>query len=248
VRADNLAVRSRKWHSPLPVTFRNPGLVPFSGSELTRAGPTRAVMLEDDRRAVLSSDSGRGMARYVPTSSGGIYAALWTIPASGNFAFPVAGSYPISSACLEWAPQRRSAPESPCNSRPRARQRTMGAPYLVKRARREWHKAPGIARLRDDACSRQFLHRRARCLSTTGHKDVDGLDGHPGRWDSDLMTQAAKKLLEEFDTVQVGDRAEVLAELLRRVALAPHNLPDLEDLVAAADQIFLELDRREQSR
>ena len=79
-------------------------------------------------------------------------------------------------------------------------------------------------------------------------KEVGALDGHPGRWDSDLMTQAAKKLLEEFDALQEGDRAEVLAELLRRVALAPHDLPDPDDLVSAADQIFLELDRREQSQ
>jgi hypothetical protein len=40
------------------------------------------------------------------------------------------------------------------------------------------------------------------------------LDAEPRRWDSDLMTQAAKKLLEEFDALQEGDRAEVLAEVL----------------------------------
>ena len=74
------------------------------------------------------------------------------------------------------------------------------------------------------------------------------LDGEPGRWDSDLMTQAAKKLLEEFDALQEGDRAEVLAELLRRLALGPHDLPDPDDLAAAADQVFVELDRREQSQ
>jgi hypothetical protein len=62
------------------------------------------------------------------------------------------------------------------------------------------------------------------------------------------MTQAAQKLLEQFDALQEGDRAEVLAELLRRVAVSPHDLPDPDDLVAAADQIFVELDRREQSR
>jgi hypothetical protein len=62
------------------------------------------------------------------------------------------------------------------------------------------------------------------------------------------MTQAAKRLLEEFDALQEGDRAEVLAELLRRVALAPRDLPDPDDLASAADQIFLELDRREQSQ
>lgn len=62
------------------------------------------------------------------------------------------------------------------------------------------------------------------------------------------MTQAAKKLLEEFEALQEADRAEVLAELLRRVALSPHDLPDPDDLVAAAEQIFVELDRREQSQ
>jgi hypothetical protein len=61
------------------------------------------------------------------------------------------------------------------------------------------------------------------------------------------MTQAAKKLLEELDALPEEDWAEVLAELLRRAALAPHALPDPDDLVSAADQIFLELDRREQS-
>ena len=62
------------------------------------------------------------------------------------------------------------------------------------------------------------------------------------------MTQAAKRLLEEFDTLQDPDRAEVLAELLRRVAMAPHYLPDPDDLTAAADLLFVELDRREQPR
>ena len=61
------------------------------------------------------------------------------------------------------------------------------------------------------------------------------------------MTQAAQKLLEEFDALQDRERAEVLAELLRRVALAPHDLPDADDLTAAADRLFVELDRREQS-
>lgn len=62
------------------------------------------------------------------------------------------------------------------------------------------------------------------------------------------MTQAAKKLLEEFEALQEPDRAEVLAELLRRIALAPHDLPDSDDLTAAADRLFVELDRREQSQ
>ena len=39
---------------------------------------------------------------------------------------------------------------------------------------------------------------------------------------------------------------ELVAELARRVALAPHDLPHDNDLVAAADRLFTELDRREQ--
>ena len=62
------------------------------------------------------------------------------------------------------------------------------------------------------------------------------------------MTQAAKKLLEEFDALHEEERVEVLTELLRRVALAPHDLPDPDNLVSAPDQMFLELDRCEQSR
>ena len=61
------------------------------------------------------------------------------------------------------------------------------------------------------------------------------------------MTQAAKKLLEEFDALPDQDRSEFVAELARRVALAPHDLPDDEDLTATADRLFRELDRREPS-
>ena len=62
------------------------------------------------------------------------------------------------------------------------------------------------------------------------------------------MTQAAKRLLEEFEALQDSERAEVLAELLRRIALAPHDLPDADDLTAAADSLFVDLDRREHSQ
>lgn len=60
-----------------------------------------------------------------------------------------------------------------------------------------------------------------------------------------VMTHAAKKLLEEFDALPDPERHEVLAELLRRAAVEPHDLPDDADLIASADQIFLDLDRRE---
>jgi len=61
------------------------------------------------------------------------------------------------------------------------------------------------------------------------------------------MTPATKKLLEEFDALPDQDRSELVAELARRVALAPHDLPQDDDLVAAADHLFSELDRREPS-
>jgi hypothetical protein len=61
------------------------------------------------------------------------------------------------------------------------------------------------------------------------------------------MTQAAEKLLGEFDALGDRDRSELVAELVRRVALAPHDLPHDDDLVAAADRLFIELDRHQQS-
>jgi len=55
-------------------------------------------------------------------------------------------------------------------------------------------------------------------------------------------------VLEQFDALADEDRAEVVAELLRRSAFAPHDLPEEDDLVAAADRLFAELDRHEQPR
>jgi hypothetical protein len=77
---------------------------------------------------------------------------------------------------------------------------------------------------------------------------ASALDVKDAECESEGMTQAAQKLLEEFDALPDQDRSEILAELLRRAALAPHDLPTEDDLVAAADQLFLELDRREPSQ
>jgi hypothetical protein len=60
-----------------------------------------------------------------------------------------------------------------------------------------------------------------------------------------IATQASRKLLEEFDVLPDQERSEVLAELARRVGLSPHSLPDDDDLIAAADRLFIELDQRE---
>lgn len=61
------------------------------------------------------------------------------------------------------------------------------------------------------------------------------------------MTQASQKLLDAFDALPEQDRTELVAELLRRTAFAPHDLPQDDDLVATADHLFLELDRHEKS-
>ena len=60
------------------------------------------------------------------------------------------------------------------------------------------------------------------------------------------MTPATQKLLADFEALPDRDRSELVAELARRVALTPHDLPHDDDLVAAADYLFTELDRREQ--
>jgi hypothetical protein len=61
------------------------------------------------------------------------------------------------------------------------------------------------------------------------------------------MTQAARKVLEQFDSLPDPERAEVLVELLRRAASTPHESPGDDDLTAAADEVFAELDRREKA-
>lgn len=59
------------------------------------------------------------------------------------------------------------------------------------------------------------------------------------------MTQDAKRVLDAFDSLPAAGREEVMVELLRRAARGDHEAPSDEELVAAADSIFLELDRRE---
>ena len=77
-------------------------------------------------------------------------------------------------------------------------------------------------------------------------ESTDKLDAKNTKWDSDSVTKATQKLLDEFEALPDLDRSELVAELARRVALAPHDLPQDDDLVAAADRVFTELDRREQ--
>ena len=60
------------------------------------------------------------------------------------------------------------------------------------------------------------------------------------------MTEAAERLLEEFEALPDEARSEVMAEMARRIAWSPHVLPGDDDLTASADSLFLEMDRAEQ--
>ena len=55
---------------------------------------------------------------------------------------------------------------------------------------------------------------RTLCLGIT-----DTLDANNTKWDSDFVTQATQKLLDEFEALPDRDPSEFVAELARRVAL-----------------------------
>ena len=59
------------------------------------------------------------------------------------------------------------------------------------------------------------------------------------------MSSGAKSVLDAFEQLPPGEREEVVAELLRRTAASQHESPTDEELLGAADAIFVELDRRE---
>ena len=59
------------------------------------------------------------------------------------------------------------------------------------------------------------------------------------------MSQGAKSVLDAFDQLSPAERAEVALAVLRRAAQEPHEAPGDDELVHAADHVFLELDRRE---
>ena len=59
------------------------------------------------------------------------------------------------------------------------------------------------------------------------------------------MGDAARHLLKSFGALSEIDQREVLAQLLRRAAELPYPFPSDDELLHAADQVFLELDRRE---
>lgn len=62
------------------------------------------------------------------------------------------------------------------------------------------------------------------------------------------MTPVVEKLVAEVEALPEPQREEVIAALLRRAKSEPHELPTDDDLVAVADALFQDLDRREQAR
>jgi hypothetical protein len=60
------------------------------------------------------------------------------------------------------------------------------------------------------------------------------------------MSGAARKVVETFESLPEEEQQVVLAELLRRGLASGYAFPDDSDLVLAAEQIFLELERREE--
>ena len=62
------------------------------------------------------------------------------------------------------------------------------------------------------------------------------------------MTPVVEKLVAEVEALPERQREEVIAALLRRAKSEPHDLPTDDDLVAVADSLFQDLDRREQAR
>lgn len=62
------------------------------------------------------------------------------------------------------------------------------------------------------------------------------------------MTRATQQILAEIEELPESERSALVTELARRVAASPHDLPADSDMVAVAEQVFLELDRREQDQ
>jgi len=61
------------------------------------------------------------------------------------------------------------------------------------------------------------------------------------------MTRAAQKVLDTFETLPEEDKREIATEILRRTSAEDYGDLDDSALTLVADQVFLELDRRERS-
>ena len=61
------------------------------------------------------------------------------------------------------------------------------------------------------------------------------------------MTKAAQHFLRSFKALPPSDQHDVLVQLLREPIEASYEAPSDDQLVAAADLIFLEYDRAERA-
>ena len=60
------------------------------------------------------------------------------------------------------------------------------------------------------------------------------------------MTKAARRLIETFETLPDDDKRVVTLAILRQSTVDEHAPLDEAELILAADQVFLDLDRREE--
>jgi hypothetical protein len=59
------------------------------------------------------------------------------------------------------------------------------------------------------------------------------------------MGRVVQEFVSNYESLPFPQRQEVLIELLKRFRTEPHDLPSDEDLIAAADTLFQELDQHE---
>lgn len=59
------------------------------------------------------------------------------------------------------------------------------------------------------------------------------------------MTEAAQRLLRSFKALPQADQHDVLVSLLRLPIEAEYAMPSDDELVASANDVFLELDKAE---
>ncbi|HEX3658713.1 MAG TPA: hypothetical protein VHV55_23170 [Pirellulales bacterium] len=59
------------------------------------------------------------------------------------------------------------------------------------------------------------------------------------------MTHSVQELLDTFDRLPDAEKSEAVTAILRRVQSLAFDLPSDHELVLNAEQIFLDLDRRE---
>jgi hypothetical protein len=61
------------------------------------------------------------------------------------------------------------------------------------------------------------------------------------------MTNTAQQFLSSFKALPASDQHDVLVRLLRLPIEAEYTVPSDQDLIQAADELFLELDKAEKT-